>query len=145
MKFYKLIPYTNLDHNDYIKCQIEAYKKYLLEFYGKCDTAVMENHLKILKPDLYKIVVKGQLAGFVYFKEDEKITLDVFTLLPAFRNKGLGSAILKNFIKIAKKAKKEIVLDTFKTNPAKDFYEKHGFKVTGENDTHYILTYTPKK
>lgn len=40
---------------------------------------------------------------------------------------------------------KPILLDTFKTNPAKVFYERNGFAVVDENYSHYILKYTPKK
>ena len=145
MKEYKLVKYEDKDHDEYIKCQTEAFKKYIIEFFGGFNVDVMEGHLAdILKFDLYKIIVENELAGFIYFKEeDEKITLDVFTILPKFRNCGLGSQILQDFIKLANTKNKTINLDTFKTNPAKVFYERNGFVVTGENNSHFILEYTP--
>ena len=142
MKNYKLIPYTDADHDNYIKCQMDAFEKYILEFFGVCDMAVMESHLKLLKPNLLKITVKNQTAGYVYYKEeDAKIIVDVFTLLPEYRNNGLGSSILQDFIKTADKLNKPIILDTFKSNPAKEFYERNGFVVVDENYSHYILRY----
>ena len=47
-----------------------------------------------------------------------------FTLFLEYRNNGLGSLILQDFIKKANELNKPIFLDTFKSNPAKNFYEK---------------------
>ena len=142
MKNYELLPYTDADHDNYIKCQMDAFEKYILEFFGVCDMAIMESHLKQLKPHLLKIVVENQIAGYVYYKEeDTKIIVDVFTLYPEFRNNGLGSLILQEFIKTANELNKPIFLDTFKNNPAKAFYERNGFVVVDENYSHYILRY----
>ena len=142
MKNYELLPYTDADHDNYIKCQMDAFEKYILEFFGVCDMAIMESHLKQLKPNLLKIVVGNRIAGYVYYKEeDTKIIVDVFTLYPEFRNNGLGSLILQEFIKTANEINKTIFLDTFKSNPAKMFYERNGFVVVDENYSHYILRY----
>lgn len=142
MKTYELVQYTDADHDNYIKCQIDAFEKYILEFFGVCDMSIMESHLKQLKPNLLKIVVKNLTAGYVYYKEeDSKIVVDVFTLLPEYRNNGLGSLILQDFIEKADELNKPIFLDTFKSNPAKKFYEKNGFVVVDENYSHYILRY----
>ena len=82
MKNYELVPYTDADHDNYIKCQMDAFEKYILEFFGSCDMAIMESHLKQLKPNLLKITVRNQTAGYVYYKEEgTKIIVDVFTLL----------------------------------------------------------------
>ena len=142
MKKYELVPYTDADHDNYIKCQMDAFEKYILEFFGSCDMAIMESHLKQLKPNLLKITVRNQTAGYVYYKEEgTKIIVDVFTLLPEYRNNGLGSLILQDFIKKADEINKPIFLDTFKSNPAKKFYEKNGFVIVDENHSHYILRY----
>ncbi len=142
MKNYELVPYTDADHDNYIKCQMDAFEKYILEFFGSCDMAIMESHLKQLKPNLLKITVRNQTAGYVYYKEEgTKIIVDVFTLLPEYRNNGLGSLILQDFIKKADEINKPIFLDTFKSNPAKKFYEKNGFVIVDENHSHYILRY----
>ena len=69
MKNYELVPYTDADHDNYIKCQMDAFEKYILEFFGSCDMAIMESHLKQLKPNLLKITVRNQTAGYVYYKE----------------------------------------------------------------------------
>ena len=140
----ELIPFKDEDKELYLKTQIEAFKKYVIEFYGTFDIKIMEDHLSQLKDNLYKIVNDGKECGFVYFKEDrDKIIVDVFCLFKDQRNNGLGSCIMKSFIEKSKKLNKPIFLDTFKTNPAQNFYKKHGFKIVGENHSHYILKYDP--
>lgn len=142
MNNYTLVPYADSDHDSYIKCQTDAFKEYIIEYFGAFDIYVMEEHLMLLKSDLFKIVVEGQTAGYVYYKEEaNKIAVDVFTLLPEFRGKGLGSLILQDFIKTANKLDKPIVLDTFKSNPAQRFYKRNGFSIVDETYSHYILRY----
>lgn len=41
MKNYELVPY----YDSYIKSQLEAFTKYIIEFFGKCDVSIMEGHL----------------------------------------------------------------------------------------------------
>ena len=134
--------YEEKDRELYLKMQKDAFEKYVIEFFGQFDQSVMEQHLEKLKSNLFKIIVGKDIAGFVYFKEEEdRIIVDVLCLFPEFRNNGLGSQVMQHFIKQANQLNKPIYLDTFKTNPAKRFYERHGFVVDGENHSHYILKY----
>ena len=143
---FKLLPYEEKDKETYLQLQISAFEKYIVEFFGKFDINVMLGHLDKLKDGLLKIVVEDKIAGFVYYKEDEdKITVDVFALFEEYRNYGLGSKVMNSFIEKSIATGKQIVLDTFKTNPARRFYERHGFAVVGENMSHYILSYNPNK
>ncbi len=142
MKKYTLVPYKSGDHDSYIKCQMDAYEKYIIEYFGTCDMSVMEEHLMQLQSDLFKIVAEGKTAGYVYYNEEaDKIVVDVFTLLPEFRGKGLGTLILQDFIETANRLDKPIVLDTFKSNPAKRFYIRNGFSIVDETYSHYVLRY----
>ncbi len=69
MKTYELVQYTDADHDNYIKCQIDAFEKYILEFFGVCDMSIMESHLKQLKTNLLKIVVKNLSADMFIIKK----------------------------------------------------------------------------
>lgn len=141
---FELKLYEEIDRDLYLKSQKETFEKYVIEFFGNFNQKIMEEHLEILKDGLFKIMVNNEIAGFVYFKEEqEKIIVDVFCLFSNYRNSGLGSCVMNSFIKKANELNKPIVLDTFKTNPAKKFYERHGFKVIDENNSHFILKYTP--
>ena len=55
---------------------------------------------------------------------------------PDYQSSGIGSIIISEYIKIAKKDKKRIIIKTYKLNPAKKLYERLGFKKYNEDNTH---------
>lgn len=58
MKSYELVPYTDADHDSYIKCQIDAFKKYIMEFFGVLDMSVMEGQVERIALLNNKFVVR---------------------------------------------------------------------------------------
>lgn len=141
---FELKLYEEEDRNLYLKSQRDAFEKYVVEFFGKFNQSIMESHLEKMKSHLFKIIVEKKISGFVYFKEEQdRIIVDVLCVFTEYRNSGLGSKVMKSFINKANQTNKPIYLDTFKTNPAKRFYERHGFVVDGENQSHFIMKYQP--
>ena len=58
---------------------------------------------------------------------------------PEYQNKGIATNILKEYIEIARKDNKKIILKTYKKNPARKLYERLGFKIYKEDETHVHL------
>jgi GNAT superfamily N-acetyltransferase len=56
--------------------------------------------------------------------------LDKFYLLPAYQNRGIGSYLLERLIDDAKAAQVPLRLTVLEVNPARRFYERHGFVLT---------------
>jgi len=56
--------------------------------------------------------------------------LDKLYLLPAYQNRGLGSYLLQRLIDDAKAAQVALRLTVLEINPARRFYERHGFVLT---------------
>jgi GNAT superfamily N-acetyltransferase len=56
--------------------------------------------------------------------------LDKLYVLPAYQNRGVGSALLQNLIDEAKSAGVALRLTVLEVNPAHRFYERHGFVLT---------------
>ena len=56
--------------------------------------------------------------------------LDKLYLLPAYQNQGLGSHLLHRLIEDAKSAQVVLRLTVLEVNPARRFYERHGFVLT---------------
>ena len=72
------------------------------------------------------------------------IKLERFATLPDFRNKGLGSIILKEILKDIIPLEKPIYLHS--QEKAVSFYERHGFKINGDlfmeaNIRHYPMIF----
>lgn len=71
-------------------------------------------------------------AGTARWRETEKgIKLERFAVLKEFRNKKIGSALLKMILNDVPKDGRKIYLHA--QLPAKNFYLKHNFKPEGEN------------
>jgi GNAT superfamily N-acetyltransferase len=56
--------------------------------------------------------------------------IDKLYLLPAYQNRGIGSAILHGLIDDAQAARTPLRLTVLEVNPARRFYERHGFVLT---------------
>ena len=56
-----------------------------------------------------------------------------------YKRQGIGTQILKEQLLADKKSNIDTVLQVFKENPAKKLYEKVGFEVYDETDTHYKM------
>ncbi|RVU86581.1 N-acetyltransferase [Leucothrix sargassi] len=62
-----------------------------------------------------------------------------FYLLDDYRNKGIGSKILKVFLAECDEQSKSVVLEYLKWNPVGSLYKRNGFEVTSENEIHYFM------
>ena len=78
----------------------------------------------------------------VHTTENGDLFINEISILKDYQNQGIGSNILKQ--QLAENHKKGIrtILQVFKDNPAKHLYEKLGFKIYGENETHYQMENT---
>lgn len=85
------------------------------------------------------IICDNEKVGFIHFVNgDDKDELDDFYIYPQFRNKGIGSQVLKNIIE---NQNKPIFLYVFAKNEgAIKLYKKFGFTITQKaGTTRYIM------
>jgi GNAT superfamily N-acetyltransferase len=72
--------------------------------------------------------IDGEVIGFIAFREG---WIDQLYVLPQRQNQGVGHALLQ----LAKAASPRLSLWTFQRNePARRFYEKHGFVAVKQTD-----------
>jgi ribosomal protein S18 acetylase RimI-like enzyme len=111
-----------------ITMQFQAFEQSIItEFPGSIDFLILFNSVK---------------AGRLQINKDEKeIRIINISLLPAFRNKGIGSKILNNIIIEASHT--PVFLEVDKTNPAQKLYSRLGFKIVQQNEIKYLMKYTP--
>ena len=60
-------------------------------------------------------------------------------VLPGHQNRGIGTAILNAQIQRAAELERPLGLQVLRENRAKGLYERHGFVVIGETETHYLM------
>lgn len=84
------------------------------------------------------ILFGNQRAGrLIVSRSEEAIRLIDISLLPEYRGRGIGTALIKALFAEADETKRAVRLQVEKTNPqAQRLYERLGFRVVGENQTH---------
>ena len=91
-------------------------------------------HKRIISVDSKKVGVYA-----VHTTENGDLFINEISILKEYQNKGLGRKILEEQLKENQKKGIRTILQVFKDNPAKRLYEKLGFKVYGETETHYQM------
>jgi ribosomal protein S18 acetylase RimI-like enzyme len=61
-------------------------------------------------------------------------------IAPEFRGQGLGTAVLLEFIADTERRRLSASLQVLKINPVRRLYERLGFQIVGETDTHYLMS-----
>lgn len=134
---YKLIKATKEDINILIKYKLETIFEYDKNINNKNNII---NYVKINIPKYLKdykmIKVNNNICGCLLLRdyEDGKL-LDEIYIENLYRNKGIGSDIINNIIKI----NKPIYLWVYKNNIAINLYKKYDFKIIEEVDNRYLM------
>jgi len=89
---------------------------------------------------LYSSARAGRL--FVESRENELRCLDV-ALLPEFRNRGLGTFLLRRMQQQATNSHRPLRLQVIRFNRAVSLFERLGFVRTSETGTHLQMEWTP--
>ncbi len=108
-----------------------------------CDMQFMaQTHsFDITYPDAERLVIRvGDFsAGRLIKSAADGLTLVDIALLPEFRNRGLGTAILRLLQDEADAMAAPLRLSVVKSNRALALYRRLGFAVTGEGTFHYSM------
>ena len=140
---YKLIKSNNKDIDiliEYKKRTIYEYAKDLSkEEIDKINNYVNDEVLKLIN-DYYNIIVDNKIVGCLLLtnKNDGKL-LDEIYLEEEYRNKGIGTDIIKNILK----DNNIVYLYVYKENTkAISLYKRLGFKVIEETELRYYMKYS---
>lgn len=93
--------------------------------------------------EMMAILLKdGQAVGMTNYEFSGADTLEIcnICLLPQCRGQGIGTALLKQYI--TQSTRPVLTLQVYKNNPARRLYERLGFCVYEETDTHYRMKLT---
>lgn len=79
----------------------------------------------------------GEEGGYGYV-DDQTPELNI-AVLPEYRGKGFGTALLKQLLTTARENFPAVSLSVSPTNPAMELYKRLGFEVVGESGTSLIM------
>ena len=94
--------------------------------------------------DFLVILVDDHPAGRLYVARwDEEMCLMDIALLPAYRNAGIGSALLHALMAEAAQAGKPVRIHVEKQNPALRLYTRLGFRPIADRGVYWFLEWSP--
>jgi len=134
-----------LDDFDFLfQLKKQNFKKYVDKFWQWDDEEQKQRLRKDLEehlPHKKIIVVNNKMIGVyaVHITEDGDLYINEISILKEYQNKGIGRKILEKQLEENNKKKMRTVLQVFKGNSAKNLYEKLGFRVYGETESHYQM------
>jgi len=89
---------------------------------------------------------RGEPIGTVRVYHDEHgIEISQFCILPAYQGRGIGTQMLRRILAKADASGKDTRLSVLHSNPAKRLYERHGFRIIGQDETFYYMERKPAK
>lgn len=137
-----LEPVLATDAESLVEIRIAAMRE-SLEALGRFDPVRARNRfLEGFSPAHTRHINFGnQRAGFVAIKpKDNALLLDHLYVLPAFRGKGIGAAVLKMIFAEADAQSLPLHVGALRESASNRFYLRHGFAKTdeGEWDNYYV-------
>ena len=125
-----LVPWTDEQRQAFIQYQFTAQQDHYLKTYPGASHDV--------------IVSNGRRVGRLYVARlDHEIRIVDITLLPAERNAGIGSYLIKQLLDEANRTRKltRIYVEDF--NPSLRLFERFGFSRSEQQGVHILMQKTP--
>lgn len=141
---YELRECTLEDFDFLFELKKQNFKWYVDKIWGWND----EDQKKRLRDDLNehlnhkKIVVlnKKDIGSYAtHITENNDLFINEISIIKEYQNKGIGTDILRKQIAECENKNMKVLLQVFKENPAKKLYERLGFKIYNETETHYQM------
>jgi len=115
-----------------------ALKRYVTQTWGWNEAWQRKDFAEKFNPnDGEIIVIDGTDAGYFWTIEKEtEFLLGSIRLLPVFQRRGIGTKII---VDLLNRTQKSVRLQVLKINPARALYERLGFEIVGETETHFTM------
>lgn len=138
---YTLRPAEQTDFEFLYRLKVECLRDYIEETWGWDEAFQRHYFIKGFDPARIQIVVVDthDVGGLSIEEKGYELYLAGIYILPAWQNRGLGTAIIQDLLDHSREVAKPIWLQVLKVNPACLLYERLGFEIYGESRTHYLV------
>jgi GNAT superfamily N-acetyltransferase len=123
-----------------------AYHDVVLQQFGKWDLAAQDEFFgRSLREAEFSVIEEGgaSIGAFGVRVEADHVQLVELQLLPEWQNKGFGARVLSQQQQAALERQLPIRLRVLLENRARTLYVRHGFIVSGQTETHYLMEWLP--
>lgn len=88
------------------------------------------------------VLYGGAEAGRLYvLRSPKELSIVDISLLPEFRGKGIGTALLGGLLREAQETGRSVMIHVEKFNPALGLYSRLGFKVIGDEGVYFHMAW----
>jgi ribosomal protein S18 acetylase RimI-like enzyme len=132
---------TSADSEFVYQTKKAALGKYIAQTWGWDEQFQREYHGKHFDPSVIQIVTlqDKDIGWVVVTRSDDQIQMRELYILPEYQRREIGSHLVSKLLEEAREKHVPVRLGVLKVNPARRFYEKLGFRVVGETETHYLM------
>jgi GNAT superfamily N-acetyltransferase len=123
----------------------ESLGPYVVQTYGPWDDAAQrERFFRETILETHEVVeLDGEPVGCLCTSSwPDSLRLHRVFLLPAAQGRGIGTGLVREVLAAARAIGRPVRLRVLRVNPARRLYERLGFKVTGESETHYLMEHS---
>jgi len=116
--------------------------------WGWDETFQRDLHAKEYDPGAIRIIsyLDTEVGWLEVEKRTDALYLAGIYVLPEYQGDGVGSALIMEIMNEASERQLPVALQVLKVNPrAQALYEKLGFAVTGETETSYSMSWSPRR
>ena len=99
------------------------------------------------RPEVHRIIqCDGIEIGCVALIEGpDALMLEKLYILPTYQRGGIGTSLLRRLVERAHVSEKPIHLRVLRVNPARQLYERNGFKANRSSDERRFMSYAVPK
>lgn len=122
-----------------------VYKEVVIQQFGVWDEEWQRRYFEKKWPQAHYQIIEqaGRRIGAIWVThQNDHIFLNEIQLLPEFQGQGIGSTLIKQELKRARALNLPMRLRVLKANRARKLYERLGFVVYDETETHFLMENT---
>ncbi|MFN7138652.1 MAG: GNAT family N-acetyltransferase [Limisphaerales bacterium] len=107
---------------------------------GSWDEVFQRRYTAENLPHTQLLLVDDKPVGWIAVRNDPH-ALDILDIhiLPSHQKQGLGTSVLRHVLEDASRQRKLVKLSVLKINPSRSLYERLGFRITGETESHWLM------
>src|SRR5580704_5735042 len=118
--------WSDAEKQAFLESQFAFQRHHYLTYYATTDCAILEQD--------------GVPAGRLYIdRQDQTLLVVDISLLPEWRRRGIGTALLQEVIAEAREVGKTATISVEKFNPAQRLYRRLGFREVAEEGVHWVM------
>ena len=125
-----MVPWSDAEKADFLQMQFQAQHQFYQENYGNAE---------------FLIILRDQEPiGRLYVDRcDREIRIIDITLLPAFRNQGIGSALLQDILAEGQQTNLPVRIHVEHYNRALSLYQRLNFRQIDDHGIYYLMEWVP--